>query len=264
VDDAASDDRFDPVADRSVPVTTVDDDLPPPPPAGMTVTETGGSTRVTEAGGTDSMTVVLTSPPASNVVVDVTSGDLGEVTVSPASLTFTPANWDVPQRVVAAGVDEAVDDGDKTTAVTIRVNDAASDDRFDPLPDETVTVTTVDDDPPPAGMTVTETAGSTRVTEAGGTDSVTVVLTSPPSSDVVLDVTSADLAEVTVSPASLTFAPANWDVPQRIVATGVNDTVDDGDKTTAVTVRVNDAASDDRFDPLADRTVSVTTVDDDP
>jgi hypothetical protein len=39
--------------------------------------------------------------------------------------------------------------------VTIAVNDAASDDRYDPLLDHTVTVTTVDDDPttppPPPG-----------------------------------------------------------------------------------------------------------------
>jgi hypothetical protein len=168
---------------------------------------------------------------------------------------------------VATGVDETIDDGDQTTTVTIRVNDAASDDRFDALTDETVAVTTVDDDlppPPPAGMTVTQSGGNTTVTEAGGTDTITVVLTSPPTSNVVLDVTSADLAEVTVSPASLTFTPTSWDVPQTVVATGVNEVVDDGDNTTAVTIAVNDAASDDRFDPLADRIVSVTTVDDDP
>jgi hypothetical protein len=266
VNDAASDDRFDPLPDQTITATTVDDDDPPPPPAGMTVTQSGGSTVATEAGGTDSITVVLTSPPASNVVVDATSADAAEATVSPASLTFTPASWNVPQRFVVTAVDETADDGDQTTTVTISVNDAASDDRFDPLPAQTVTATTVDDDdppPPPAGMTVTQSGGSTVVTEAGGTDSVTVVLTSPPASNVVVDATSADAAEATVSPASLTFTPASWNVPQRFVFTAVDETADDGDQTTTVTISVDDAASDDRFDPLPDQTVTVTTVDDD-
>lgn len=262
VDDAASDDRFDPVADRTVTVTTVDDDAPPP--AGMTVTETGGSTRVTEAGGTDSVSVVLTSPPLTNVVLTVTSSNTAEGTASPPSLTFSLLDWSTPQWIVVTGVDDTVDDGDQGSSVTIAVNDAASDDRFDPLPDRTVTVTTVDDDDPPrAGITITESAGSTRVTEAGGTDSVSVVLTSPPASTVVLDIASADAAEATVSPGSLTFTPADWNVTQRFVVTGVDDAADDGDVTTAVTITVNDAASDDRYDPLPDQPLTVTTVDDD-
>jgi hypothetical protein len=263
VNDAASDDRFDPVADRTVAVTTVDDDEPPP--AGMTVTETAGSTRVTEASGRDSISVVLTSPPSTNVVVDATSSNTAEATVSPPSLTFSPLTWSAPQWIVVIGVDDTADDGDQNSTVTISVNDAASDDRFDPLPDRAITVTTLDDDdpPPPAGITITESGGSTRVTEAGGTDSVTVVLTSPPVSNVVLTTTSANAAQATVTPGSLTFTPASWNVAQRFVVTGVDDTVDDGDVTTTVTVSVDDAASDDRYDPLPDRTVTVTTVDND-
>ena len=80
----------------------------------------------------------------------------------------------------------------------------------------------------------------------------------------VLSVTSADPAEATASPGSLTFSALNWNVPQQVIVTGVDDAVDDGDKTTIVTIAVNDGLSDDRFDPVADQTVAVTTVDDDP
>ena len=46
----------------------------------------------TEASGTDTYTVVLDAKPASNVVINLTSDDTGEVTVSSASLTFTSNN----------------------------------------------------------------------------------------------------------------------------------------------------------------------------
>ena len=56
--DAASDNNFDGVADQTVSVSTTDDDV-----AGFTVAETEGSTGVTEAGGTDTFTVVLDAQP---------------------------------------------------------------------------------------------------------------------------------------------------------------------------------------------------------
>ena len=266
VDDGASDDRYDPLADRTVAVTTSDDD-DPLPAAGFSVTETGGGTSVTEAGGTDGFSVVLTSPPLSNVVLSVTSANTNEATVSPASLTFTPINWNAPQQVIVTGVNDTADDGDRVTTITVAVNDAASDDRFDSVADRTVSVTTVDDDDPPpapAGFALTQSGGVTRVTEAAGSDTISVVLTSAPASNVVLDVTASDPTEATAAPGSLTFTPASWDVSQRIVVTGVDDALDDGDQTSTVRFAVNDGASDDRFDPLEDQTVTVSTVDDDP
>jgi len=80
----ASDDAFDGIPARTVMVTTVDNDGP----AGLTITETG-STQVSEDGTTDTFTVVLTTRPATDVVLTVTSGDPGEAVVSPTTLTFT-------------------------------------------------------------------------------------------------------------------------------------------------------------------------------
>ena len=78
--------------------TTTDDDT-----AGFTVTASGGSTTVAETGSTDTFTVVLDVQPASDVVISVSSGDTGEVTVSPATLTFTSTNWDTAQTVTING-----------------------------------------------------------------------------------------------------------------------------------------------------------------
>ena len=60
-----------------------------------------------DEGASGTFTVTLAAQPAANVVVNVarSSGD-ASLSVSPASLTFTPANWNVPQVVtVAAAVD---------------------------------------------------------------------------------------------------------------------------------------------------------------
>ena len=154
------------------------------------VAESGGSTTTSESGATDSFTVVLGIGPPGNVVIDVTSSDPGEATVDKSSLTFTPSNWDTAQTVTVTGQDDPVVDGDQTTTITLSIDDGNSDDAFDPLADQTVSVTTLDDEI--AGFTIAETAGGTSVTEAGSTDTFTVVLDAEPLSAVVLTVTSDD------------------------------------------------------------------------
>ena len=161
--DAITDDDFDAVADQTVSVTTTDDDV-----AGFTIAETNGSTGVDESGNTDIFTVVLNAEPSSNVVLDITSSDTGEATVT-SSLTFTSANWDTAQTVTVTGVDDDLIDGTISSSITVTVNDGSSDDNFDSVADQTVSVTTTDDDV--AGFTIAETNGSTGVDESGNTDS---------------------------------------------------------------------------------------------
>ncbi|MFT5325738.1 MAG: hypothetical protein ACI8P0_003610, partial [Planctomycetaceae bacterium] len=118
---------------------------------GVLVTESAGTTIVSESISTDSFDVVLTLQPGSDVVVQVVSGDTDEATVAPASLTFTSANWDTPQPVTVTGVDDDLIDGSQDSTITVSVVDGSSDDAFDGL-STTVTVSTVSDDV--AGLTV--------------------------------------------------------------------------------------------------------------
>ncbi|WP_221411218.1 Calx-beta domain-containing protein [Roseivirga ehrenbergii] len=256
INDANSNDLFDPVADQTLTVTTIDDDA-----VGFTVAQSDGNTAVSETGTTDEFTVVLSAQPASDVIIDISSGDTGEATVSHASLTFTAANWNAPQTIIVTGVDDALVDGNQNTTVTLSINDAGSDDSFDLLADQTIMVTTVDDDTP--GFTIVESDGSTEVSETGTIDNFTVVLNSQPTSDVLIDVSSGDLGEATVSPTSLTFTTANWNTPQTIIVTGIDDALVDGNQTTNITLSINDGSSDDLYDPLADQVVSVITTDND-
>src|SRR5437867_1964031 len=101
-----------------VGVTNTDDDA-----AGITVIPTSGLTT-TEGGGTATFTVLLTSQPAANVTIGLSSNDLTEGTVSPASLTFTSGNWNTAQTVTVTGVDDFGVDG--SVAYTIVTAPATS------------------------------------------------------------------------------------------------------------------------------------------
>jgi len=78
--------------------------------AGINVSPTSGLTT-TEIGGTAQFTVVLSTQPTANVTINLSSNDLTEGTVSPASLTFTTSNWNTPRTVTVTGVNDAIDDG---------------------------------------------------------------------------------------------------------------------------------------------------------
>ncbi len=66
------------------------------------------------------------------------------------------------------------------------------------------------------------------VTELGDAQVFSVALKSQPSSKVVLKVISNDTTEGTVDKSEITFLRENWNVPQSITVTGVDDTVADG------------------------------------
>src|SRR5207248_3775260 len=74
---------------------------------GITVSPVVGLVT-TEAGGTATFTVVLTSQPTAGVTIPIASSNPAEGTAAPASLTFTAANWNVAQTVTVTGVDDAV------------------------------------------------------------------------------------------------------------------------------------------------------------
>ncbi|MEI7772990.1 MAG: Calx-beta domain-containing protein, partial [Chloroflexales bacterium] len=81
--------------------------------AGVNVSTKAGTTS--EANGAQKqMTfgVWLNSQPTADVTIPLASSDPSEGTVSPDSLTFTPANWRTAQTVTVTGVDDAVVDGD--------------------------------------------------------------------------------------------------------------------------------------------------------
>ena len=234
-----------------VSVTNTDDDI-----AGITVSAISGNT--TESGTMATFTIVLNSEPAANVIIDLSSGDASEGTVLPASLTFTSANWNIPQSATVAGVNDDIDDGDIEYTI-ITATASSTDGKYNILNPSDVIVTNTDDDT--ADFIVFPTSELTT-TEVGGTATFTVRLASQPTADVIITLTSGNTAEGTVSPSSLTFTSANWNSAQTVTVTGVNDFVDDGN--ISYTILTNAASSgDSKYNGLNAADVSVTNTDDD-
>jgi len=220
-----------------------------------TVSAISGAT--TEVGGAATFTVSLSSLPDSSVTIPVSSSDTTEGTVSPASLTFTTANWATPQTVTVTGVGDSVDDGDLAYSIVLGAM-TSSDLIYNGVNPSDVSVTNTDDDT--AGITVGAISGNT--TEGGATATFTVVLTSEPTADVSLGISSSDTTEGTVSPASFTFTSANWSTAQTVTVTGVNDDEDDGDVGYTVLTAAATSA-DGTYSSMNASDVGVSNTDDD-
>ncbi len=233
--------------------------------AGVTIKESDDGISVTEqpgAGHTDSYTVVLDSRPRADVTIAVESGDTGAATVSPATLTFTPSNWNTAQTVTVTGVHDNVDQGGNHTAI-ITHTATSSDAIYNIVSIPDVTVTVVDDDT--MGVIIKESDDATSVTEevgAGRTDLYTVMLDSRPTADVTIAVESGDTGAATVSPTTLTFTASNWNTGQTVTVTGVDDDVDQlSDR--SVTITHTATSKDDSYNTISIPDITATVVDDD-
>jgi len=246
-------------SEATVPTDTPSNSNPPVDPtvAGFILSKTTGL-LTSETGGTDSFTIKLTKAPTDNVVINVLSLDTTEITVTPTTLTFTPSNWDTEQTVVLTGVNDSIQDGNQAVTIDLGVA-TSSDSEYNTLPVGSVDAVNVDDDI--AGLTVFPLSGLTT-TEAGGTASFTVVLNTQPTANVVFPVVSNNTTEGVISVSSLTFTPANWNVPQTVTITGVDDLIADGNILYTVNLQPSTSA-DPNYNGLSQPNISVTNMDDD-
>ncbi len=199
----------------------------------------------------------LNGAPNADVTVTVRNNFPDEITVSPASLTFTTSDWNTPQRVTVTVLDNQVDNGDQRTILVWHLPTGGG---YGSQQNTNITVQYNDNDT--AGVTVTETGDSTATTEAGGTDTFTVVLNTEPLEGVRIAVSSSDISEGTVDKSSLTFTAANWDTVQTVTVTGQDDSLVDGDRAYNI-VLAKVVSTDTNYHGIDPADVSVTNTDDD-
>ncbi|KAA0161644.1 hypothetical protein FNF27_08146 [Cafeteria roenbergensis] len=110
--------------------------------------------------------VTLSAKPRGNVVIDV-AGD-ASVTASPAKLTFTAANWNMPQDVSAVAKDDKFAQGTHTGRLSMSVNAQQTADRGFlaslTLPSPSIAV---EDDDMPSVALVSATGSAQQIAEGG-------------------------------------------------------------------------------------------------
>ena len=226
--------------------------------AGVTLSKT--SLGIGE-GGSGSYTVVLTSEPTADVTIEFNAPAGSDLRVSPASHTFTNANWETLQTVTVSAVH---DDGFSNDTGTITHRVRSSDSDYNNRSIGSVAVTVDDDEEVP----VTVRFGRADYTVAeGGTVDVTVSLNRDPKRTVMIPIDTDDQngasgADYRDVPRSVTFISPNTSVTFTVTATQDDDD-DDGesvrlsfgglpDAVTAVTPSASTISITDDDHPIVD------------
>ena len=246
---ASGDTNYDGLDADSIPVAITDNDE-----AGLVITQTSGSTDVSESGQSDVYTLKLASQPTSTVTIQLQTD--GQVKTLPSTVTFTTSNWNQAQTIAVTAVSDLVAEGTHTGTISHIVN--SSDLNYAGLTTPDLEVTITDNDT--AGVVITQTGSGSAVTEGGATDTYTVVLATQPTADVTISMVPT--SDVTTNPVQLTFTSANWDTPQTVTISAIDDTLDE-DATETVAINHVLTTDDEQYAALTASPVWVVVTDND-
>ncbi|MYC43415.1 MAG: hypothetical protein F4X52_12855, partial [Acidimicrobiaceae bacterium] len=213
---------------------------------GVSVTESDGSTRVSEAGGrggVDGYQVVLDRHPVGGDVVVTPSTESDRIELSDA-LTFTADNWNEPQEVVVSALDDGLVNSQDSAMATVSHRVVSGDAEYQGISVVDISVAVIDDDV--YGVSVVESQGATVVSDNGDSDTYSLVLDAEPTDPVTVTITSDDPGAALLRTAGsaaaatviLTFnggPDGNWNVRRFIEVVGVDDDVaQNADRTVTV------------------------------
>lgn len=224
----SDDTRYSGLDPADVSVINEDDEQP-----GITVTPTSGLTT-SESGSSATFVVFLNRQPAAEVTIGLASDNPAEGTVAPDALTFTADNWSTPQTVTVTGVRDYRKDGNKTYHI-VTAAAVSTDANYSGLDPADVTLVNIDIDSPD----ILWNYGNPVTVIEGGTTNYTVALATQPDANVVVTVISSDTTIATVFPGTLTFTPLNWNMPQAVNVSGVDNLIADGDVSFSITNTVS-------------------------
>jgi len=185
------------------------------PSSGLMVSEDGTVTA--------NFTVSAVGTPTSDVSVPLTIDTPGEVTLSSASAVLNAGNG-FAASIVVTGVSDQVVEPSMPFSITTEPS-SSSQPEFNGVNPVDITGSVTDNNV--AEVLVQPAQSPLQTSEAGGTDFIDYVLTAQPTADVSFQLSSDDPAEASVSPSTVTFTSANWDTPQTVQVTGLDDDVDD-------------------------------------
>jgi hypothetical protein len=196
----------------------------------------------------DTFTVVLNEKPLTMATVELVVSDTTEAKVIPSRLFFTNKNWNIPQIVTVAGVDDSVYDKTIDTSVSISVltgNDV-----------KTIPIKTEDNET--QHLLVTGTLNSTIVGDEGSltTQSISLKLKLEPVETMTFNITD-NSNYVSTNKSQIVFTPQNWNIEQTLDITinKANNGVADGNVNAEIKLESTDT-------PVTQKTLYVVIRDD--
>ena len=209
-------------------------------------------------------TVRLSTVPTGPVTVRVESSDTIVATVKPESLMFTADDWSGTKTLTISAKNDEVANLGGARFGTIKHTPSGG--GFSQSKIVHVTIQNEDN----IGVTYSKTAlevteGKVDTTNNRGPEATyTVKLNTEPTGPVTITLVSEDVTVATVSPGKLVFTDSNWDDPQTVTVTGVNDGVDNPASSTPSNTRatnIKHTFSGGGYDSLSETKVAVTVYD---
>ena len=177
-------------------------------------------------GLTTTVTVQLNGEPGSDVSVLLNSSIPGSITVSPASLNFTTANWNTPQTITLNALQDT-----NYNCESVNITAAGSG-----ITANALLVTAVDDEVQSVVFT-----GPTQVRE-GQSITLGVSITIAPAFNTTVTF-SLNGSILQMSPTTVTFTPANYNIPQNITITAIANDGNENSENVTLTASANSMAN---------------------
>ena len=240
----------------------------------------GASLTLTEGGGSSMRSLNLTSQPLDSVTLYLQAAKEGEITLSAAEgtagaavadtfyLTFTEEDWSTPQEFYIQAVNNQTADGERN--FNLHITSASDDSNYHKLStlSEAAGITPFDitiDDDDTAGLDFVAIANN--ITKAAN-GYVYVALATQPNGDVTLTSTPKD-GSFTLNDRSinrseeLVFTSANWNVPQSLELTAIDDSLATGTQVSQVDFEFSSKSDSKYTGSLAIDALNVYIIDND-
>lgn len=229
-------------------ITNIDNDT-----AGFTLSALSNDTE--EDGTEASFTIVLNTEPINNDVFFELTTTSDEIEIFNEAPVFTSMNWNTPQTIILTGQDDDIVDGNQDFTVVVAIDASTNETNYLALPNQQIQGLNLDDEV--ASYTVSQSNLNTE--ESGTQDDFTIVLDSRPENNVTFSLnTTLNADEIALNTSTVAFNGSNWNQPQTILVTGVDDAMVDGNQNFMINVAVDVSDTDEQF--LALQAVNVNGV----
>ena len=250
----------------SIAVTVNDDDGAPVVSLVLTplkVKENGGSTS-----GVSTVTATMSGASSQQVSLTVSAAANSPATSSDfqlagRTLTIAAGSRASTGTVTIASIDNKVDSDDKT--ITVSAVASGGNGLNSPSPK---TLTIEDDDV--RGVSISKSAIKLSEADDAGTQNTkenqaqyTIELESQPTGTVAVNIASSNTNVATVDKNSVQFTASNWLLPQTVIVTAVQDSVDNAEDKRVTTITHTVSAANTDYEDVSADNVDITVDDDD-